>query len=210
MKRKSSSQIRNMIFMMAAFIVIVLIGLIIFVLNVNIEDSNNTNVAQAENTVQDANANLVATDAVEGIEYRTVARDGEGSYEVVLKSGKLYFDIVDEEKFSDKFSKSKVSNDESEIAIHGYKIADVYVGKYNKEDYLLALTEDGSLGIMNVDDAVKDDVFRIKNQLISLGNAKIVNVMNGVKVQDDKEDETMIIVAEDGKKYDLENFVEEK
>lgn len=196
--------------MLAAFIVIILIGLIVFVLNVNIEGSNNSEVAQVENTVQNTNANLVATDAVEGIEYRTFSRDGEGSYEVVLRDGKLYFKIIDEEKFADKFSKNKVSQTETEIAIHGYKLTNVFVGKYNKNDYLLALTEDGSLAVMNVDDAVKDDVFRIKNQLITLDSGKIVNVMNGIKVQDNKEDETMIIVAEDGKKYDLENFVEEK
>ena len=196
--------------MLAAFIVIILIGLIVFVLNVNIEGSNNSEEAQVENTVQNTNANLVATDAVEGIEYRTVSRDGEGSYEVVLRDGKLYFKIIDEEKFADKFSKNKVSQTETEIAIHGYKLTNVFVGKYNKNDYLLALTEDGSLAVMNVDDAVKDDVFRIKNQLITLDSGKIVNVMNGIKVQDNKEDETMIIVAEDGKKYDLENFVEEK
>lgn len=210
MRRKSSSQIKSMIFMLAAFIVIILIGLIVFVLNVNIEGSNNSEEAQVENTVQNTNANLVATDAVEGIEYRTVSRDGEGSYEVVLRDGKLYFKIIDEEKFADKFSKNKVSQTETEIAIHGYKLTNVFVGKYNKNDYLLALTEDGSLAVMNVDDAVKDDVFRIKNQLITLDSGKIVNVMNGIKVQDNKEDETMIIVAEDGKKYDLENFVEEK
>ena len=91
-----------------------------------------------------------------------------------------------------------------------YKITNIYVGKYNEEEYLLALTEDGALGIMNINDAVEENVFRIKNQLITLGKGKIVNVDNGIKVYDNKEEETMIIEADDGKKYNLDNFVEEK
>ena len=113
-------------------------------------------------------------------------------------------------KFLGKFSKSKVTDMENEIAIHDYKITNIYVGKYNEEEYLLALTEDGALGIMNINDAVEENVFRIKNQLITLGKGKIVNVDNGIKVYDNKEEETMIIEADDGKKYNLDNFVEEK
>ena len=63
---------------------------------------------------------------------------------------------------------------------------------------------------MNINDAVEENVFRIKNQLITLGKGKIVNVDNGIKVYDNKEEETMIIEADDGKKYNLDNFVEEK
>lgn len=212
MKRKSSSQIKNMLVWLAIFILVILIGLIIFVLNVNIEStsSNDQPENQVENVVEDPNSNLIATDAVEGIEYNIIAKDDAASYEIVLKDKKLYFNVIDENKFLDKFSKSKVTDIENEIAIHDYKITNIYVGKYNKDDYLLALTEDGSLGIMNINDAVEENVFRIKNQLITLGKGKIVNVDNGIKVYDNKEEETMIIEADDGKKYNLDNFVEEK
>lgn len=212
MKRKSSSQIKNMLVWLAIFILVILIGLIIFVLNVNIEStsSNDQPENQVENVVEDPNSNLIATDAVEGIEYNIIAKDDAASYEIVLKDKKLYFNVIDENKFLDKFSKSKVTDIENEIAIHDYKITNIYVGKYNKDEYLLALTEDGSLGIMNINDAVEENVFRIKNQLITLGKGKIVNVDNGIKVYDNKEEETMIIEADDGKKYNLDNFVEEK
>lgn len=212
MKRKSSSQIKNMLVWLAIFILVILIGLIIFVLNVNIEStsSNDQPENQVENVVEDPNSNLITTDAVEGIEYNIIAKDDAASYEIVLKDKKLYFNVIDENKFLDKYSKSKVTDIENEIAIHDYKITNIYVGKYNKDEYLLALTEDGSLGIMNINDAVEENVFRIKNQLITLGKGKIVNVDNGIKVYDNKEEETMIIEADDGKKYNLDNFVEEK
>ena len=212
MKRKSSSQIKNMLVWLAILILVILIGLIIFVLNVNIEStsSNDQPENQVENVVEDPNSNLIATDAVEGIEYNIIAKDDLASYEIVLKDKKLYFNVIDENKFLGKFSKSKVTDIENEIAIHDYKITNIYVGKYNEDEYLLALTEDGALGIMNINDAVEENVFRIKNQLITLGKGKIVNVDNGIKVYDNKEEETMIIEADDGKKYNLDNFVEEK
>lgn len=212
MKRKSSSQIKNMLVWLAILILVILIGLIIFVLNVNIESTSHNDQPenQVENVVEDPNSNLIATDAVEGIEYNIIAKDDVASYEIVLKDKKLYFNVIDENKFLGKFSKSKVTDIENEIAIHDYKITNIYVGKYNEEEYLLALTEDGALGIMNINDAVEENVFRIKNQLITLGKGKIVNVDNGIKVYDNKEEETMIIEADDGKKYNLDNFVEEK
>lgn len=212
MKRKSSSQIKNMLVWLAILILVILIGLIIFVLNVNIEStsSNDQPENQVQNVVENPNSNLIATDAVEGIEYNIIAKDDLASYEIVLKDKKLYFNVIDENKFLGKFSKSKVTDIENEIAIHDYKITNIYVGKYNEDEYLLALTEDGSLGIMNINDAVEENVFRIKNQLITLGKGKIVNVDNGIKVYDNKEEETMIIEADDGKKYNLDNFVEEK
>lgn len=212
MKRKSSSQIKNMLVWLAILILVILIGLIIFVLNVNIEStsSNDQTENQVQNVVENPNSNLIATDAVEGIEYNIIAKDDLASYEIVLKDKKLYFNVIDENKFLGKFSKSKVTDMENEIAIHDYKITNIYVGRYNEEEYLLALTEDGALGIMNINDAVEENVFRIKNQLITLGKGKIVNVDNGIKVYDNKEEETMIIEADDGKKYNLDNFVEEK
>lgn len=212
MKRKSSSQIKNMLVLLAILILVILIGLIIFVLNVNIEStsSNDQPENQVKNVVEDPNSNLIATDAVEGIEYNIIAKDDLASYEIVLKDKKLYFNVIDENKFLGKFPKSKVTDIENEIAIHDYKITNIYVGKYNEDEYLLALTEDGALGIMNINDTVEENVFRIKNQLITLGKGKIVNVDNGIKVYDNKEEETMIIEADDGKKYNLDNFVEEK
>ena len=195
MKRKSSSQIKNMLVLLAILILVILIGLIIFVLNVNIEStsSNDQPENQVQNVVEDPNSNLIATDAVEGIEYNIIAKDDLASYEIVLKDKKLYFNVIDENKFLGKFPKSKVTDIENEIAIHDYKITNIYVGKYNEDEYLLALTEDGALGIMNINDAVEENVFRIKNQLITLGKGKIVNVDNGIKVYDNKEEETMII-----------------
>ena len=66
MKRKSSSQIKNMLVWLAILILVILIGLIIFVLNVNIEStsSNDQPENQVQNVVENPNSNLIATDAV--------------------------------------------------------------------------------------------------------------------------------------------------
>ena len=112
MKRKSSSQIKNMLVWLAILILVILIGLIIFVLNVNIEStsSNDQPENQVQNVVENPNSNLIATDAVEGIEYNIIAKDNLASYEIVLKDKKLYFNVIDENKFLGKFSKSKVTD----------------------------------------------------------------------------------------------------
>ena len=50
---------------------------------------------------------------------------------------KLYFNVIDENKFLGKFSKSKVTDMENEIAIHDYKITNIYVGKYNDKSAVI-------------------------------------------------------------------------
>ena len=61
---------------------------------------------------------------------------------------------------------------------------------------------------MNVSDAVENNVFRIKNQLISIGNVIATDISNGYKNDKDKREDTIIVKADDGKKYDLADFVE--
>ena len=61
---------------------------------------------------------------------------------------------------------------------------------------------------MNVSDAVENNVFRIKNQLISIGNAKAISISNGYKESNNKQENTIIVKANDEKKYDLSDFIE--
>ena len=68
--------------------------------------------------------------------------------------------------------------------------------------------KDGSLGIMNITDAIENNVFRIKNQLISIGNVKAISISNGYKESNNKRENTIIVEGNDEKKYDLADFVE--
>ena len=81
------------------------------------------------------------------------------------------------------------------------------IGTCKNDEYLIALMSDGKLGIMNIQDAIENNVFRIKNQLVSIGNVKATGISNGYKT-DNKREDTIIVKADDGKKYDLADFVE--
>ena len=67
--------------------------------------------------------------------------------------------------------------------------------------------EDGSIGIMNIDEAVKENVFRIKNELITL-NKPVSRICTSYREYDNKTEETTILVSSNGQMYDLQKFVE--
>ena len=96
------------------------------------------------------------------------------------------------------------------------KIKEYYRLDYKNTNYLFMPLTRYPIEILQINRVINNDanydniVLNIKNQLITLGKGKIVNVDNGIKVYDNKEEETMIIEADDGKKYNLDNFVEEK
>ena len=209
MKKRSSNQIKKILIGTAILIVGVLIALIIFLLNVNIKgvddlQDNTETSAVTGNTTQ----NIASIDDSLS-ECDTVAKDEDNTFEVRFDGEKMYFSILDEDNFLKKYPKSEVSkSNEIEIATHNYNVDSILIGTCKNDEYLIALMSDGKLGIMNIQDAIENNVFRIKNQLVSIGNVKAIDISNGYKNDNDKREDTIIVKADDGKKYDLADFVE--
>lgn len=208
MKKRSSNQIKKILIGTAIIVVGALIALIVFLLNVNIkgvddlQDSTETSVVTG-NTTQ----NIASIDDSLS-EYDTVAKDEDNTFEVRFDGEKMYFSILDEDNFLKKYPKSEVNtSNEIEIATHNYNVDSILIGTCKNDEYLIALMSDGKLGIMNIQDAIENNVFRIKNQLVSIGNVKATGISNGYKT-DNKREDTIIVKADDGKKYDLADFVE--
>lgn len=206
MKKRSSNQIKNLIIAFVAILMIVLVGLIVFLLNVDIKSNKNNQEQIAKNeTIGDVqkeyeNINLE--------NYDLVRRSLDGEIEVKISNGKVIFKVIDEDKFDEIYPDSVIDVDEEkEIAIHENKIEDVIIGRIKEKNYMLVLTNNGSVGMMNIDEAVKEDVFRIKNGLISL-NSPVVRMMNSNMNYDSGTLETVVVTLSDGNKYDLSDIVE--
>ena len=183
--------------------------MIIFLLNVDIkgaddlQDDTETFVVTG-NTTQ----NILSIDDSLS-EYSTVAKDEDNTFEVRCDGKKIYFSILDEDNFLKKYPKSEVNtSNEIEIATHNYNVDSILIGTCKNEEYLIALMSDGKIGIMNVQEAIENNVFRIKNQLISIGNAKAISISNGYKESNNKQENTIIVKANDEKRYDLSDFIE--
>ena len=209
MKKRSSNQIKKILIGTAIIVVGALIALIVFLLNVNIkgvddlQDSTETSEVTGNTT-----PNIASIDDSLS-EYDTVAKDDDNTFEVRFDGEKMYFSILDEDNFLKKYPKSEVNtSDEIEIATHNYNVDSILIGTCKNDEYLIALMSDGKLGIMNIQDAIENDVFRIKNQLISSGNAKAISISNGYKESNNKRENTIIVKANDEKKYDLSDFIE--
>lgn len=209
MKKRSSNQIKKILIGTVIVVVGVLIALIIFLLNVDIkgaddlQDDTETFVVTG-NTTQ----NILSIDDSLS-QYNTVTKDDENMFEVRFDGEKMYFSILDKDKFLKKYPNSEVNtSNEIEIATHNYNVDSILIGTCKNEEYLIALMSDGKIGIMNVQEAIENNVFRIKNQLISIGNAKAISISNGYKKSNNKQENTIIVKANDEKKYDLSDFIE--
>lgn len=205
MKKKSYKQIRKFLIGMTGLVVCVLILLIIFLSNVDIKG---TNELQNNEKNEIPEQNIIPIDNELLSEYSIVANDYDKAFQIRMCDGKIYFSILDDNKFQEKYPESEVdTSEEIEIATHGYEINSIFVGTIKKTEYLIVLMKDGTLGIMNVPEAVKNNVFRIKNKLISINNAKVVNANNGYK-ENNKQENIIILETNNGEKYDLADFVE--
>lgn len=209
MKKRSSNQIKKILIGTAIIVVGALIALIVFLLNVNIkgvddlQDSTETSEVTG-NTTQ----NIVSIDDSLS-QYNTVIKDDENMFEVRFDGEKMYFSILDKDNFLKKYPNSEVNiSNEIEIATHNYNVDSILIGTCKNDEYLIALMSDGKIGIMNVQEAIENNVFRIKNQLISIGNAKAISISNGYKESNNKRENTIIVKANDEKKYDLSDFIE--
>lgn len=209
MKKRSSNQIKKILIGTAILSVGLLIALIIFLLNVHIKGADDWQDGTETSAVTETTIQNIVSIEDSLSEYSTVAKDEDNTFEVRCDGKKIYFSILDEDNFLKKYPKSEVNTfKEIEIATHNYNVDSILIGTCKNDEYLIALMNDGKLGIMNVSDAVENNVFRIKNQLISIGNVKATDISNGYKNDNDKREDTIIVKADDGKKYDLADFVE--
>lgn len=206
MKKKSYKQIKKLLIGMTVLVVCVLIFLIIFLSNVDIKGINEL---QNDEKNEIPEQNVIPIDNELLSEYSIVVNDYDKTFQIRMCDGKIYFSILDDNKFKEKYPESEVdTSEEIEIATHGYEINSIFVGTSKKTEYLIVLMKDGTLGIMNVPEAVKNNVFRIKNKLISINNTKVVNANNGYKENNNKQEKIIIIETNNGEKYDLADFVE--
>ena len=209
MKKRSSNQIKKILIGTAIIVVGALIALIVFLLNVNIKGVDDLQDSTETSEVTGNTTQNIASIDDSLSEYDTVAKDDDNTFEVRFDGEKMYFSILDEDNFLKKYPKSEVNtSDEIEIATHNYNVDSILIGTCKNDEYLIALMSDGKLGIMNIQDAIENNVFRIKNQLISIGNAKAISISNGYKESNNKRENTIIVKANDEKKYDLADFVE--
>lgn len=206
MKKRSSNQIRNLIIIFVVLMMLVLAGLIIFLLTVDVKDVRNYGNEQqsSNNTVDESNQQ----EEINISDYELVETSTEGDIEVRLSDGKLLFSVKRDDLFKENYPKAVISAATDEvIAIHENKIEDICIGRIDEKNYLFVLTDKGSIGVMDIDEAVNTDVFRIKNKLISFDKPVIrMTAFEGTEVTQIKD--TVIVWTEDGKKFDLAKFVE--
>ena len=209
MKKRSSNQIKKILIGTAIIVVGALIALIVFLLNVNIKGVDDLQDSTETSEVTGNTTQNIASIDDSLSEYDTVAKDDDNTFEVRFDGEKMYFSILDEDNFLKKYPKSEVNtSDEIEIATHNYNVDSILIGTCKNDEYLIALMSDGKLGIMNIQDAIENNVFRIKNQLVSIGNVKATGISNGYKESNNKRENTIIVKANDEKKYDLSDFIE--
>lgn len=209
MKKRSSNQIKKILIGTAIIVVGALIALIVFLLNVNIKGVDDLQDSTETSEVTGNTTQNIASIDDSLSEYDTVAKDDDNTFEVRFDGEKMYFSILDKDNFLKKYPNSEVNtSNEIEIATHNYNVDSILIGTCKNDEYLIALMSDGKIGIMNVQEAIENNVFRIKNQLISIGNAKAISISNGYKESNNKRENTIIVKANDEKKYDLSDFIE--
>lgn len=210
MKKRSSNQIRNFIICFVIFMMLALVGLIIFLLTVDVKNFRNYNDGQALSNNEDSNSpseNQKSED-IDISDYELVETSYDGDIEVRLSKENLLFSVIRDDVFKENYPNSVIDTITNAIvAVHGNVIEDICIGKIGKKNYLFVLTDKGSVGVMEIDEAVENDVFRIKNKLISFDNP-VVRMASFNGISSTENSDTVIVITQDGKKYDLAKFVE--
>lgn len=212
-RRKSSKQLRNIVVAFIVIIVIILIAFMIFIFNVDVKENGSANLGEIFNNKSESDTNtvidgVIAPEELVGAEYESVAFDRENTFEVVVDNEKVYINILDKDEFENKYPNSKLEeDDEKEIAIHDYKVEEVYIQMCNNKEYLLVTMSDGNIGIMDIEEAVNENVFRIKKELITL-NKPVSRIFTTYRTFNDETKEATILVSSNGQMYDLQKFVE--
>lgn len=214
-RRKSSKQLRNMVIALIVLILVVLIAFVVFIFNVDIsgEDSlgfgNVLSNEEANEVEEEVTADgIIPPENMLASTYESFSFDKEATFQVRVSEGKVYFKVIDKDAFEEKYNAPNIDmENEKEIATHDYKVQEVYIKKCLNNEFLLVIMENGTLGIMNIQEAFEENVFRIKNELITLDNP-IIRIYEAVRNLNEETFDTTILVTSDGKKYDLQKFVE--
>lgn len=209
---KNLGQIKALLVIVVLLIIAAIVGLVLFVGNVNII-SNNKNPEEGIETEEREKTSYEQIEvgnvitSVEKKESTFKLYDSNGLYSVELEDGAVTFKVLDKETFDQKFSSSKMKENEVVIATHNYKIKDVFIGVINDEEYVIVITGDGKVGSMNVKEAVNTNIFRIKNELLEF-EQKIAFIQKVAITDGTDETESTLAVAVDGTIYDLSAFLQ--
>lgn len=214
-RRKSSKQLRNMAIALVVLILVVLVAFMVFIFNVNVSGGNSLNLENvlsngATNEIEEevTSDGIVPPENMLASTYESVDVDEDATFQVRVSEGKVYFKVINKEAFKEKYNSPSIDvENEKEIATHDYKVQEVYIKKCLNDEFLLVIMKNGTLGIMNIQEAFEENVFRIKNELITLDNP-IVRIYEAVRNLNEETFNTTILVTSDGKKYDLQKFVE--
>ncbi len=210
MKRRSSNQIRNFIICFVIFMMLALVGLIIFLLTVDVKNFRNYSDGQVSSNNENSNnaSENQETEDIDVSDYELTITSYNGDIEVQLSEGKVLFSVIRDDVFKENYPNSVIDTiTDAVVAIHENVIEDIFIGKIGEKNYLFVLTDKGSVGVMDIDDAVENDVFRIKNKLISF-DSPVVRMANFRGISSTEKPDTVIVTTQDGKRYDLNKFVE--
>ena len=208
---RKSSDIKKLIIFVFFLIILTIIGLIVFISNVNVimpeTSSNEVNEEENEPTTyeQVEVSNIITT--LNNTQANFKLYDTDGSFSVELEDNTINFSIVDKEKFERQFPDSKLKSDTGVIATHDYKLKDVFIGTVDGEEYVIVITKDGKIGSMNVKEAVNNNILRIKNELQDLEHKKIAFIQKVIINDGDSDVESALAVATDGTVYDLSAYL---
>ncbi len=206
---KNIGQIKALIGVVIVFILAAIIGLVVFISNVKIINSNQEQVVEEEPAEKTSYEQIEVGNVITSVENKESTfrlYDSNGIFKVELEDGAVTFSVENKELFAKTFPASKMKKDIEEIATHQYKIKDVFIGVINDEEYVIVITGDGKVGSMNVKEAVNNNIFRIKNELLEfeqkIAFIQKVSITNGDDVMD-----STLAVAVDGTIYDLSAFL---
>lgn len=206
---KNIGQIKALIGVVIVFILAAIIGLVVFISNVKIINSNQEQVVEEEPTEKTSYEQIEVGNVITSVENKESTfrlYDSNGIFKVELEDGTVTFSVENKELFAKTFPASKMKKDIEEIATHQYKIKDVFIGVINDEEYVIVITGDGKVGSMNVKEAVNNNIFRIKNELLEfeqkIAFIQKVSITNGDDIMD-----STLAVAVDGTIYDLSAFL---
>ena len=206
---KNIGQIKALIGVVIVFILAAIIGLVVFISNVKIINNNQEQVAEEEPTEKTSYEQIEVANVITSVENKESTfrlYDSNGIFKVELEDGAVTFSAENKEMFAKTFPASKMKKDIEEIATHQYKIKDVFIGVINDEEYVIVITGDGKVGSMNVKEAVNNNIFRIKNELLEfeqkIAFIQKVSITNGDDIMD-----STLAVAVDGTIYDLSAFL---
>ena len=203
----NSEQIKKIIIIVVIIIAFLFIGLVILTIGA----SKKVNIGEADKYVIEVGDNTVVSDDIEEFvdkDIEIVSYSDDASYKVVLKNNKLYINIIDAESFMKTIPNSNVKdNDFIEIYTNNFKIIDVYSIDINDEKYVIALTRDGKIGRMNIQEAFDSNIFRLKNELVGL-EKEIIKIRKVVKNTENKEEKMIVVVTEEDKVYNLQDLME--